>query len=357
MFAESFEKISSRKNELVRRTLSLFQEQKAKKEQVMILEGLRLVETALLAGLPEWLFLADDARGENGLKRLRPSLEKASVKDPDKLSEASYAEASLQQEAKVQAADWRERVRLVGSSLFDALARTENSQGVLAVFHHPAYSPLPAQFPASSRLILLERIADPGNLGTIIRTVEALGFDGLIFLGEHVSPYNAKTLRASMGSALFLKLYEADHLAEVKKHLQETRLYTADMSGIPLLDLLTCPQAAEQKQALDQCEAEVQENIPVKCSAQAGVRQRTTEHNSSLRYDEKDCPVSGRNLNPCGFALLLGNEAHGVSEEAKALCDCLISVEMQGEAESLNLAAAAAILSWGLSAAHGFLGE
>lgn len=325
MFAESFEKISSRKNELVRRTFSLFQEQKAKKEQIMILEGLRLVETALLAGLPEWLFLADDARGENGLKRLRPSLEKASVRGFNKLSDTCCAESSEQKKTKVLADDWRERVRLVESSLFDALARTENSQGVLAVFHHPAYSPLPAQFPASSRLILLERIADPGNLGTIIRTVEALGFDGLIFLGEHVSPYNAKTLRASMGSALFLKLYEADHLAEVKKHLQKTRLYTADMSGIPLLDLLTCPQSTEQK--------------------------------SSLRYGEKDFPVSGRSLNPCGFALLLGNEAHGVSEEAKVLCDCLISVEMQGEAESLNLAAAAAILSWGLSAAHGFFGK
>lgn len=310
MFAESFEKISSRKNELVRRTFSLFQEQKAKKEQVMILEGLRLVETALLAGLPEWLFIADDARGKNGLARLRPSLEESSVKVPVNHSETSCAEASVQPEAKVQAADWRERVRLVESSLFDSLARTGNSQGVLAVFHHPAYSPLPAQFPASSRLVLLERIADPGNLGTIIRTVEALGFDGLIFLGEHVSPYNAKTLRASMGSALFLKLYEADHLALVKKHLQRTRLYTADMGGTPLSNFLTCSQAEDRKKFYD-----------------------------------------------CGFALLLGNEAHGVSEEAKALCDCLISVEMQGEAESLNLAAAAAILSWGLSAAHGFLGE
>lgn len=322
MFAESFEKISSRKNELVRRTFSLFQEQKAKKEQVMILEGLRLVETALLAGLPEWLFIADDARGKNGLERLRPSLEGASVKVPDKLSETSCDEASVQPEANVQAADWRERVRLVESSVFDSLARTENSQGVLAVFHHPAYSPLPAQFPASSRLVLLERIADPGNLGTIIRTVEALGFDGLIFLGEHVSPYNAKTLRASMGSALFLKLYEADHLTLVKKLLQGLRLYTADMSGIPLSALLTSPQSAELQKSY-----------------------------------EKNSPDSGRSLNSCGFALLLGNEAHGVSDEAKALCDCLISVEMQGEAESLNLAAAAAILSWGLSAAHGFLGE
>ncbi len=322
MFAESFEKISSRKNELVRRTFSLFQEQKAKKEQVMILEGLRLVETALLAGLPEWLFIADDARGKNGLERLRPSLEEASVKVPVNLSETSCTEASMQPEAKVQAADWRERVRLVESSLFDSLARTEKSQGVLAVFHHPAYSPLPALFPASSRLVLLERIADPGNLGTIIRTVEALGFDGLIFLGEHVSPYNAKTLRASMGSALFLKLYEAENLTLVKKLLQGLRLYTADMSGIPLSALLTSPKSAELKKSY-----------------------------------EKNGPYSGRSLNPCGFALLLGNEAHGVSEEAKALCDCLISVEMQGEAESLNLAAAAAILSWGLSAAHGFLGE
>lgn len=322
MFTESFEKISSRKNELVRRTFSLFQEQKAKKEQVMILEGLRLVETALLAGLPEWLFIADDARGKNGLERLRPSLEEASVKVPVNLSETSCAEASMQPEVKVQAADWRERVRLVESSLFDALARTENSQGVLAVFHHPAYSPLPAQFPASSRLVLLERIADPGNLGTIIRTVEALGFDGLIFLGEHVSPYNAKTLRASMGSALFLKLYEAENLTLVKKLLQGLRLYTADMSGIPLSALLTSPQSAELQKSYEQ-----------------------------------NVPDSGRSLNLCGFTLLLGNEAHGVSEEAKALCDCLISVEMQGEAESLNLAAAAAILSWGLSAAHGFLGE
>lgn len=322
MFAESFEKISSRKNELVRRTFSLFQEQKAKKEQVMILEGLRLVETALLAGLPEWLFIAEDARGKNGLARLRPSLEEASVKVPVNLPETSCAEASVLPEAKVQAADWHERVRLVESSLFDSLARTENSQGVLAVFHHPAYSPLPAQFPASSRLVLLERIADPGNLGTIIRTVEALGFDGLIFLGEHVSPYNAKTLRASMGSALFLKLYEAENLTLVKKLLQGLRLYTADMSGIPLSALLTSPKSAELQKSY-----------------------------------EKNGPYSGRCLNPCGFALLLGNEAHGVSEEAKALCDCLISVEMQGEAESLNLAAAAAILSWGLSAAHGFLGE
>ena len=91
------------------------------------------------------------------------------------------------------------RVVVVADGLFQNLAGTEASQGVIALVRPPAWN-LEQLFRGRSLLIALDGLQDPGNAGTIVRAGEAFGATGIMFLKGSVSPYNPKTLRASAGS-------------------------------------------------------------------------------------------------------------------------------------------------------------
>lgn len=268
------EQISSRQNRRLKGLLRLENERNAKKDGVIVAEGLRQVHSSLELEEAEEIFFADDERGRNCFEDLRKLL-------PD------YS-------------GFQNAIRLE-ASLFRIYADTEQSQGVLATFQAPSISSPKEKFASDSRIIILEEIQDPGNLGTICRTVEALGFQAIVLLGPYVWPYNRKSLRASMGTALRFPFYEASSWEEIFPLIEDLDLLTADMGGVALSSFMN-------KQS------------------------------------------KGK-----GFALLLGNEARGVSEEAKEHCKHIVAVEMQGKAESLNIAAAAAILSYSLSQAYGFI--
>lgn len=92
-------------------------------------------------------------------------------------------------------------VRLIElpDELFGKLASTESSQGVIALVKLPAWE-LDHLFRGRSLVVVLDGVQDPGNAGTIVRAAEAFGATGLLFLKGTVSPFNAKTLRASAGS-------------------------------------------------------------------------------------------------------------------------------------------------------------
>jgi TrmH family RNA methyltransferase len=91
------------------------------------------------------------------------------------------------------------RMAVMPDALFQDLAGTESSQGVIALIEPPAWI-LEQLFRGRSLVVALDGVQDPGNAGTIVRAAEAFGATGIMFLKGSVSPFNPKTLRASAGS-------------------------------------------------------------------------------------------------------------------------------------------------------------
>ena len=173
----------------------------------------------------------------------------------------------------------------------DILADSKTPQGIVAEI---AFEKQSAPSFLKGKYLFLEDVQDPGNVGTIIRTADAAGYDG-VFISQHSADiYNLKTLRSMQGSHFHLPVYRvktADFL-ELAKQVQ-----------LPLL--------------------------------------ATTLSKDSMDYREL-APLSD-------FALVLGNEGQGISHEMAEAADNLIHISMKGRAESLNVAVAAGILIFALS--------
>jgi TrmH family RNA methyltransferase len=182
-------------------------------------------------------------------------------------------------------------VHLVSGEVMTELAQTITPQGVLAVCRFVDV-PL-ADVPAGSRLVVvLANVRDPGNAGTVLRTADAAGAGGVIFAGSSVDPYNSKCVRASAGSLFHLPVVTAIPVDEAVRVLRDRGLQVlaADGGATTTLDDLQS----------------------------AGQLGRPT-------------------------AWLLGNEAWGLPADVLDLADEAIAVPLYGRAESLNLAAAAAV--------------
>lgn len=91
------------------------------------------------------------------------------------------------------------RMVVLSDDLFEELSSTETSQGVIAMVRPPRWT-LEQLLRGETLLVILDGVQDPGNAGTIVRTAEAFGATGVLFLKGSVSPYNAKALRAASGS-------------------------------------------------------------------------------------------------------------------------------------------------------------
>lgn len=171
------------------------------------------------------------------------------------------------------------------------LSDTSAPQGIFCLCEQK--EPPAAPFLPEGRYLALENVSDPSNLGACARTAEALGIAGLILSPGCCDPYNPKALRASMGAFFRLPLFlPEDFFALLReKQAEGFRLY----GSVP------------------------------------------------------DCTAANvAGLPRPGSICLVGNEGNGLTEEAKALCDRLVTIPMRGRAESLNAAAAAAILMWEL---------
>jgi TrmH family RNA methyltransferase len=195
-------------------------------------------------------------------------------------------------------ADWRELAEEVsgGSSvyvlapvLFDEIADTETPQGIAAEVKSPLRT---GGMPAGDRLtctyLLLDKIQDPGNLGTILRTALAAGVDA-VWLGKGtVDPFNGKALRSAMGAAFRLPM--------VQENLSEA-----------------IPRMKEQ-----------------------GITVVGTSPHAGFWHFEYDYPDR--------VAILLGNEGQGVDPALAALADANVRIPMPGGTESLNVSVTGAIL-------------
>jgi TrmH family RNA methyltransferase len=140
--------------------------------------------------------------------------------------------------------------------------------------------------------VALESIADPGNLGTILRTCDAVGAGGVILLGASTDPYDGAALRGSMGAIYNQRLVRAswDEFVRWKQQHGYTVVGTSD-------------KAATDYQ--------------------------------SMRYKAP-------------LVLLMGSERQGLSAEQQAACDAMVSIPMTGRSDSLNLAVATAIVLYEL---------
>jgi RNA methyltransferase, TrmH family len=183
-------------------------------------------------------------------------------------------------------------VHEVSGEVMAELAQTITPQGVLGVCRF-VDQPLTVITSATPRLVVvLANVRDPGNAGTVLRTADAAGSDGVVFAAASVDPYNSKCVRSSVGS-LF-------HLPVVAGH---------DLGS-----------------ALGELRA-------------AGVQVLAADGSAPWLLDADD---GGPDLSR-PTAWLFGNEAWGLPDELLKLADSVIAVPIYGKAESLNLAAAAAV--------------
>jgi TrmH family RNA methyltransferase len=177
-----------------------------------------------------------------------------------------------------------------------ALSGTVTPQGVVAVCEDVDV-PLPVALARRPRLVaVLVGIRDPGNAGTVLRTADAAGAGAVLFAGAAVDPYNGKCVRASAGSLFHLDVVRCDDAAAALPALRAAglRVLAATPRGDTDLDAL------------------------------AGAR-------------------PGRSGLAGPTAWLFGSEAHGLPPELAAAADARVRVPIHGRAESLNLAAAAAV--------------
>lgn len=176
----------------------------------------------------------------------------------------------------------------VSDSLLASIADTESPQGVVFICGGRGLE-LPERLDGR-RYLLLDGVQDPGNVGAIWRTADAFRADGLILCGGCADPWNPKTVRATMGAAFRLPVYEGE------------------------LD-----QAAERL-------------------ARAGV----PLYAAALREDTADV----RAVRLDGAAVVIGSEGRGVSQRALELCRNTIKIPMRARCESLNAAVAASVVLW-----------
>lgn len=255
--------ITSTDNRIVKLTASLAEKKYRDKEKLYIIEGPNLVREAL----------------ENG-GRLRFIFTRAE---------------QISSEAEAIAADAEEKglaVYYASDNVFAKLSQTDNSQGILAVAEKEL--PSEAEFFENCRgrnILVLDRIQDPGNMGTLLRTAEAAGMAGVVLTKGCVDPFSPKTVRASAGSVTRLPMFFADDAAQTAALLKK-----------------------------------------------AGKRLCVCVMNADCVYWDADLSKD--------VAILIGNEGNGVSDEFISLADIKIEIPMEGRIESLNAGLAGGLVMY-----------
>ncbi len=244
--------ITARSNERIKQARALLQAKERRTRGLHLIEGEKLLIEAVSSGCtPEEVFLEDGYS-------LPPEL-------PHDLP-----------------------VQLVSRSVLESLTVSATPQHVAAVVRTPDLTP-PVIYP-DGLAVVLDCVQDPGNVGTILRTADALGASCVLLGAGSADAFSGKTLRAAMGSSYHLPLYTGDAAAELRRMCEQGFLCIA----------------------------------------------------GHLRGSESLPPLKTKT------ALVIGSEGNGVSDEVAALC-ALYRLPMRGRAESLNAAVAAALLLYELS--------
>jgi len=199
----------------------------------------------------------------------------------------SFPWAGFKEEAGIDIS--AHRVLIMDDGLFNYVSDARTPQGILAVINKREYVLDDLLNLDSFFLTILDEIRDPGNLGTIIRTVDAAGGDGVVLTKGCVDPYSPKVVRATMGSLFRVPVYEVDDCTDLLAKLlkQDVHILVSHLEGSNLYDW------------------------------------------------------------PGGYkkiALVIGNESRGVRDDIRDLASYLVKIPIYGRAESLNASVAAGIL-------------
>lgn len=180
---------------------------------------------------------------------------------------------------------------LIEEHVAEKLADARTHQGVFAVFTLPqAELPL---LQKGGRYLALEQVQDPGNVGTLLRSAAAFGFDAVLLSKGCASPFAPKTLRASMGA----------------------------VAQIPVLEGLSMPETMQQLAALEitTLAAALYQSVPLSAVPQQ---------------------------QPGGVCVVIGSEGQGLCDATIAACSQAVRIPMTEKAESLNAGIAGSVLLW-----------
>ncbi|MDS1030795.1 RNA methyltransferase [Bacillota bacterium LX-D] len=220
-----------------------------------------------------------------GFRSLQEAMETKYKLEAILLTPSAYVK--LQSDDYYQNLEERTRLFIVEEKIFNDLAQTQTPQGILIIAQKRVYK-LDHMLDSGKLVVVADGIQDPGNLGTIIRTMAAAGAGGLLLTGGSVDVYNPKVLRSTMGGIFYLPFVVEDTEGIIKAiENYDYNLVVADING----------------------------------------RQK---------YYEID--LSGK------VALVIGNENHGPADIFLQRASSIIKIPMPGGVESLNASVAAAIL-------------
>ncbi len=176
----------------------------------------------------------------------------------------------------------------VNSSVFSSISDTKTPQGILCVLKKENKKTAKND----NTIFVLDDVQDPGNVGTIIRTLDSAGYSSLILSNASADPYNSKVVRSTMGAIFRLKIEQL-----------ETELFSK-------LESLKKEGYKVVVTSLD-----------------------TNSYYYDLNFDEK-------------LVIVIGNESKGVSKEIQEMADIKIKIPMVGKTESLNAAVATSIIAY-----------
>ncbi len=254
--------ITSRENRWIREYRHLLSDGKYRRQtRRFVLEGARLCEDAVRSNIP--------------------------------VAAVFYTEQAAEQyPAQLAALSACEQRFTVTDTLASYISDTAAPQGVFCICERPNTNPDFSVSLPVGRYAALETVQDPTNLGTMIRTAEALGLDGLLLSDGCCDPYNPKVLRGSMGGVFRLPLYTVENLPE--------RLHTLSSNGFTTVACVVDSEAT-----------------PI----------------TALPFDG-------------ATVVVIGNEGNGLTAETVAACSVSATIPMKGRAESLNASMAAGIVFW-----------
>lgn len=261
--------IESMANGQIKRIQKLMKQAKARKqEKTFVVEGWKMVKEALVRNLVLRLYVKQS-------------------------EEKTYQQLLADEKEK-----WEKiPAEIVSDGVFRELSDTVTPQGILAMVKMPEYDKEnicegnAGGVYEEAKLLILEDIQDPGNMGTILRTAEGAGMSGVLLSKGCVDVFNTKVVRATMGALFRVPFYVCEELKDEVKHLQQKgfTFYAAHLQG--------------------------------------------KEDYTAESYQGK-------------LGILIGNEANGLTEELADMAEKKVKIPMEGELESLNAAVSAALFAY-----------
>ncbi|MDE6148483.1 MAG: RNA methyltransferase [Ruminococcus sp.] len=261
--------IASKDNPKIKLYAKLSSSKKAREENgLFVLEGARLCSEAINRWKEDKLEIHSVFASENALEKY-----------PEYIDSSLFTSRS-------------EIFHTVNDKVCEKLGETKGSQGIYIIARMSNNILSGHSIKSNGKYLVMNNLQDPGNVGTILRTCDAVGVDGVIMANNCCDLYNPKTLRAAMGSIFRLDIFSCCDFGQVIELFHDYGINTY-----------------------------------------AAVVDKDAESVESVNFS-------------CGCAVVIGNEGRGLTKEDARLCDKRITIKMQGNIDSLNAAMAAGIILW-----------